>query len=133
MTSCDGCGANAAIPLQPSLASGERTRKITTIGFWEFGSVIPPTGVGGSFRSFLQEITSKDLCADCENEPCRVAVGAETFKFLVCRKDLNHPPTAVGGILVGELCLVCRKDLNHPPTAVGGILARVEWLLLERI
>ena len=39
------------------------------------------------------------------------------FASVVCRKDLNHPPTAVGGILESPGCGFGRKDLNHPPTA----------------
>jgi hypothetical protein len=35
--------------------------------------------------------------------------------------DLNHPPTAVGGIRKFVTSLLCRSDLNNPPTAVGGI------------
>ena len=37
------------------------------------------------------------------------------------RSDLNHPPTAVGGIETALGDDGYRKDLNHPPTAVGGI------------
>jgi hypothetical protein len=33
---------------------------------------------------------------------------------------MNHPPTAVGGIL-GIFVEVGRQGMNHPPTAVGGI------------
>ena len=40
---------------------------------------------------------------------------------LLCRLDLNDPPTAVGGIWKGLGDLLCRLDLNDPPTAVGGI------------
>ena len=39
------------------------------------------------------------------------------------RSNLNHPPTAVGGIQA-KAPLFCRSDLNHPPTAVGGIRER---------
>jgi hypothetical protein len=35
-------------------------------------------------------------------------------------KDLNNPPTSVGGIR-NPLLVSIRKDLNNPPTAVGGI------------
>jgi len=41
--------------------------------------------------------------------------GIKTFALeVVYRKDLNDPPTSVGGISVV-------KDLNDPPTAVSGI------------
>jgi len=36
-------------------------------------------------------------------------------------KDLNDPPTSVGGIQNTLDTLLYRKDLNYPPTAVGGI------------
>ncbi len=39
------------------------------------------------------------------------------------RWDLNHPPTAVGGIPSQRGFLSCRRDLNYPPTPVGGILS----------
>src|SRR6185503_6348847 len=51
-------------------------------------NVIPPTAVGGYFRSFF-------------------------------RKDLNNPPTSVGGIQGLSFDVACRKHLNEPPTAVG--------------
>ena len=35
--------------------------------------------------------------------------------------DLNHPPTAVGGIFTRSERILIRKILNIPPTAVGGI------------
>gem|GEM_PF-2919999 len=50
---------------------------------------MPPTAVGGYFRSFLQmtpSLTSGALA--------RAALSGR----LRSRKDLNHPPTAVGGI-----------------------------------
>src|ERR1700752_5187108 len=56
-----------------------------------FTQIIPPTAVGGLFKSILK------------------------------RSDLKYPPTAVGGIKFWFRNRVCRKDLNHPPTAVGGI------------
>jgi len=34
---------------------------------------------------------------------------------------LKYPPTAVGGIRFGFRMEFCRKDLNDPPTSVGGI------------
>ena len=57
---------------------------------------IPPTAVGGYFRSSLHDALN--------------------------RQDLNHPPTSVGGIPDSRATAVCRLDLKHPPTAVGGIL-----------
>jgi hypothetical protein len=40
----------------------------------------------------------------------------------VCRLDLNDPPTPVGGIRGSRReAFVCRLDLNDPPTSVGGI------------
>jgi len=56
-------------------------------------NVIPPTAVGGYFRSFA-------------------------------RRNLNNPPTTVGGIQ-GHSFSSYRNDLNDPPTAVGGIPARL--------
>jgi len=48
---------------------------------------------------------------------------------LTRRKDLNNPPTAVGGIRRYLERAVCRKDLNDPPTAVGGIRRCVKPVL----
>jgi hypothetical protein len=45
----------------------------------------------------------------------------ELFVVVPCRKDLNNPPTAVGGILPKSNRRLSRKDLNNPPTSVGGI------------
>jgi hypothetical protein len=78
--------------------------------------LIPPTAVGGLFRSFLQ------LLRSCKN--CRNPSGTQVLKRPreCLRKDLNNPPTAVGGIskvLSGDLY---RKDLKNPPTTMGGIL-----------
>ena len=39
------------------------------------------------------------------------------------REDLNHPPTAVGGISLTLRVRPSRKDLNNPLTAVSGIFA----------
>jgi hypothetical protein len=36
-------------------------------------------------------------------------------------KDLNNPPTAVGGIRRHHFKIHLEKHLNDPPTAVGGI------------
>jgi hypothetical protein len=56
-------------------------------------NVIPPTAVGGYFRSFRRNL----------NNPPTTVGGIR------CRKDLNEPPTTVGGIR-------CRENLNEPPT-----------------
>ena len=37
------------------------------------------------------------------------------------RKDLNNPPTSVGGISSSQRFIQSRNDLNDPPTPVGGI------------
>jgi hypothetical protein len=49
-----------------------------------------------------------------------------------CRKDLNDPPTAVGGIKKASREVGCRKDLNDPPTAVGGIEKLLGRWVVER-
>ena len=46
------------------------------------------------------------------------AVGGYFKLFL--RRDLNHPPTAVGGIGI-ILSSWVERIFNHPPTAVGGM------------
>jgi len=43
------------------------------------------------------------------------------YKTSFSRKDLNNPPTAVGGIEKRAHAVLSRNDLNDPPTAVGGI------------
>ena len=41
---------------------------------------------------------------------------------LFLRRDLNYPPTPVGGIQrTTPQTAASRLDLNHPPTPVGGI------------
>jgi hypothetical protein len=88
---------------------------------------IPPAAAGGIFRSFLLTALQKNrrVCGsrgrkDLKHPP--TAVGG------IRRKDLKHPPTAVGGIRRKDLKHsptavggIRRKDLKHPPTAVGGI------------
>src|SRR6185295_18545747 len=79
---------------------------------------IPPTGVGGWFRSSLQK---SDWYA---KEIPPTAVGGlfrSDLLFALLRRwrlDLNNPPTAVGGIPTVGIDS-CRKDLNHLPTSVG--------------
>src|SRR4029077_106815 len=92
------------------------------------GAAIPPTEVGGWFKSGLQTGVTEGL----KFHP-RKLVGFKNPVGAVRRWDLNHPPTAVGGI-VGfshnlfrwwdsrtRFVLACRLDLNNPPTPVGGI------------
>jgi hypothetical protein len=89
---------------------------------------IPPTEVGGSFRSFLQTDFKNNVLIP------PTAVGGYFKSTLLIRKFrqqklvacsinrsyLNNPPTSVGGIETAFFDR-CRKDLNDPPTAVGGI------------
>jgi hypothetical protein len=100
---------------------------------------IPPTAVGGWFRSDLQTSTNRILeshqrkLVDCSDpayirarteflNPTNCRCGIWSFlRMTFCRLDLNHPPTAVGGIWSSLRMTFCRKDLNNPPTAVGGI------------
>jgi SpoIID/LytB domain protein len=108
-----------------------------------YTSQIPPTGVGGLFKSNLPTSVSSpespqrqlgdcsspaflSLEADLLTKPCRLdlnnpptAVGGIREKLSLGRQDLNDPPTAVGGIR--EKLSLGRQDLNDPPTAVGGI------------
>src|SRR5215813_5947279 len=71
-------------------------------------SGIPPTAVGGCFRSFLKGRRLRDN-------------GRFEIEGSPVRKDLNEPPTAVGGICRQRALAASRKNLNEPPTAVGGI------------
>ena len=64
------------------------------------------------FKSFLQDLRKLQ-----ELEENAVSCGRGCV-----RQDLNHPPTAVGGISEVLFPRVpYRKDLKNPPTAVGGI------------
>ena len=54
------------------------------------------------------------------------AVKNSSAKVILCREDLKHPPTAVGGIEDLVQVAHCREDLKHPPTAVGGIWTFVQ-------
>jgi|GEM_PF-3116905 len=53
---------------------------------------IPPTSVGGSFRSFLQQLFSSLR---------RATRAILEWRGRLVERDLNHPPTAVGGIRIG--------------------------------
>jgi len=92
--------------------------------------LIPPTAVGGWFRSSLGTQQRKRLRNPTNGSWWMVqvrtiyvvrgeqALGTRTMNSL----DLNEPPTTRwwdSGILVDDYG---RKDLNHPPTTVGGIL-----------
>ena len=87
---------------------------------------IPPTAVGGFFRSNLQrgwtleprESHQRQL-VDLSN-PTYLSIWKST-RPLRSRPDLNNPPTAVGGIQEHGHRYWRRSDLNDPPTAVGGI------------
>ena len=52
---------------------------------------------------------------------------AESIEVL-CRQELNDPPTAMGGIRGFEGPVV-RQELNDPPTAVGGIRGFISLVL----
>jgi hypothetical protein len=103
--------------------------------------VIPPTAVGGFFRSCLQD--ERGLYASSNpthggewivqllptfgqsilsTEFRSVRAIQKVTRAAGWRMDLNDPPTAVGGIPGSRRALfVCRLQLNNPPTAVGGI------------
>src|ERR1700730_14166835 len=75
-------------------------------------SKIPPTAVGGWFRSSQRNkairTQSNAISATCTSEETKA--GSE------------QPPNSRWGDLRAFLRMSwCRKDLNHPPTAVGGI------------
>ena len=65
----------------------------------------------------MVQILSTESWSDLLNRAKRVV----TLETQVWRKELNHPPTAVGGIQGSVPGVRCRKDLKKPPTAVGGI------------
>ena len=73
---------------------------------------IPPTEVGGLFRS--------NLFVHVEG-PMNLSSPLKELDASFQRPDLNNPPTPVGGIQELDLPLFCRPDLNNPPTSVGGI------------
>src|SRR4030095_8694800 len=87
--------------------------------FDETTSPIPPTAVGGSFKSSLQTKAARLL-----PQIPPTAVGG-LFKSSLQEPKWTASPiqlTAVGGIRTrtreGPFC---RPDLNNPPTAVGGL------------
>jgi len=110
---------------------------------------IPRTAVRGFFRSFLPQAPlicweshgrqSVDYSDRFYRRRCQ-SVGNPTdgspwiiqILSTSARKDLNNPPTAVGGIQE-ETRSRCRKDLNNPPTAVGGISGKKPFPLVEGI
>ena len=73
-------------------------------------TTIPPTAVGGSFRSFLHPPEFKLIPPTAVGGSFRSFLHSPDFKLI--------PPTAVGGSFRSAL----EKDLNNPPTAVGGIV-----------
>src|SRR6266850_961183 len=81
----------------------------TNLGFEDLR--IPPTEVGGWFRSYLLVYSKAHEMKSFLNALCRAAseAGSEpstNFRWwdsrsrfvIACRRDLNHPPTSVGGI-----------------------------------
>src|SRR3989441_10330318 len=81
-------------------------------------------GLGASTdsrRSYLHRFRFSVCRSDLKHPPTAVGGIHNRFANLVCRSDLKNPPTAVGGIHNRFANLVCRSDLKHPPTAVGGI------------
>jgi len=65
---------------------------------------IPPTAVGGSFKSFLRN--------DLKYPPTAVGWDYSAAKNMFCRQQLKNPPTTVGGIFT-----FCAKPLymEFPP------------------
>src|SRR3989442_1245046 len=81
-------------------------------------------GLGASTdsrRSYLHRFRFSVCRSDLKHPPTAVGGIHNRFANLVCRSDLKHPPTPVDGIHNRFANLVCRWDLNHPPTPVGGI------------
>src|ERR1700730_8687742 len=87
------------------------TRYRDCVNTFESPSRIPPTEVGGWFRSNLHASTHRVLeshqrklvdCSDPASETKRPSTFKSVFSFttLLCRRtlDLNNPPTSVGGI-----------------------------------
>src|SRR5687768_13084947 len=78
---------------------------------------IPPTAVGGVFKSCLvgkAQHQQPHFCGALDE--CPKLLNSPSVR----RLDLNHPPTPVGGIWIPRHINLCRSNLNHPPTAVGG-------------
>ena len=65
--------------------------------------LIPPTAVGGLFKSDLLAAILDDKDAPRMNLNNTTLLDARRVKFfchLACRLDMNDPPTAVGGIRI---------------------------------
>jgi len=71
-------------------------------------SEIPPTAVGGLFKSFLIESNGEGM--NPANGSWRIVQVRTIHKYL----------STAGSELLAEFW-INRSDLNHPPTAVGGI------------
>ena len=97
-------------------------------------SQIPPTAVGGLFRSSLRnkaiqtsqkrfQLHAPSVATKAGSEPSPNSRWGDSHSSscFPCRLDLNHPPTSVGGIWSSLPMTACRRDLKNPPTAVGGI------------
>ena len=91
---------------------------------------IPPTAVAGWFKSLLPESAHKNSGIPHTAVWGIVQVSTTLRETLakyqpknINRTDLNNPCTAVQGIHRSRSYVCCRKHLNHPPTAVGGIFA----------
>ena len=76
---------------------------------------IPPTAVGGCFKSGLQ------IAKHAYSEVGGWFKPGLRFDENQNRRHLNNPPTSVGGIQLLHNLFLSRRDLNDPPTAVGGI------------
>src|SRR5258705_5525491 len=87
---------------------------------------IPPTAVGGWFRSNLPRWASK-LGNPTNGSWWMVQIQPTEMGL----RNLGIPPTAVGGWF--SRFVSKRQDLNNPPTAVGGIYRSASPLFVERI
>jgi protoheme IX farnesyltransferase len=71
----------------------------------------------------LQLVDCSDPLFNRFPEPHKRATARFQADVNLCRRDLNYPPTTVGGIFWSLLHVTrCRENLKHPPTPVGGIL-----------
>jgi hypothetical protein len=98
-----------------ALSSVEAMGPFTRHNLESYGTLeIPPTAVGGAFRSDLQKWLAKSTessqrqlgdCSDPTSSPS-LRIHALVRKYLAL--DLNEPPTAVGGIRFSaeECCYV---------------------------
>src|SRR2546426_12694274 len=79
---------------------------------------IPPTAVGGSFKSGLHH-GAQGFLVFLFFFPLASRERNERGGRLSCRLDLNDPPTSVGGIRgIGRAGFVSSVDLHDPPTSV---------------